>query len=177
MSRDHGRVFAALTAMAMLLAACGGGDGGGGGADTEVGQAIADSLLEDESGPEGLTEDQARCISGDIVDGIGEDRLAEVGVTAETADSVAEISDVDFDDQEVETVVGAYVDCIDVREFLAAEFAGDLGEEAGQCLADSFDDDALHDMFVAAFNDEEPSDDMFQLILDAMAECDVPLTG
>ena len=168
----------ALTCLAALaLAACGGDDDDGGasaGADTEIGQALAADML-DESGDSPVTnEEEARCWSGKIVDGIGEDRLKELGVTA---DQVGNIDDIAFEDDEVSTLVGGLFDCVDVRAALAEQFTEDFGEEGAKCLADEMDEDMLTTMMTSAFasKSDEPPAEFMQTFLDIAAKCDLPL--
>lgn len=173
MNRKILRCFGAACAAALLLAAC--GSDGGSGADSAVGQALVDELMSDSDSP--LTgEEEARCMAGDIVDNIGEDRLADLGVTA---DSVAAIEDVDFSDDEQETVIDALFDCVDVRAAMAEEMAVDFGEEGATCLADNLDEDLLREAMGTGFADAdaEPSEGFLQGMLDVAAECDLPLFG
>ncbi len=173
MKRNIRRYLGAACVGALLLSAC--GSDGGGGADTAVGQALADELMSDADSP--LTgEEEARCMAGDIVDNVGEERLEELGVTA---DSVAAIEDVEFSADEEQTVLDALFDCVDVRAAMAEEMTSDFGEEAAKCVADNLDEDLLREAMSAGFSDSdaEPSNDFFQGMLDVAAECDIPLGG
>jgi hypothetical protein len=178
----------AILAVVSVVAACGGdddgggagnGDGGDGGAaaDTPIGQALtAEFMAESEDSPIS-TEEEARCVSGGIVSEIGEDRLAELGVTPESiADS--DIEDVAFTAEEAGTIVDTMFDCVDVKAALATEFEADFGAEGAQCLADNLDEDLIRDLMASSFlgdeTDEMP-DDFFQSFLDIAAECDLPL--
>lgn len=174
MNRHILRYLAAAAAAALLLAAC--GSDGGGGADTAVGQALADELMSDGDSPL-AGEEEARCMAGDIVDNVGEDRLAELGVTAET---VSAIEDIDFTDEETDTVLDALFDCVDVQRVMAEEMASDFGDEAAGCIAENLDESLLREAMAVGFGgdiDAEPSNDFLQGMLDVMAECDVPLGG
>ncbi len=175
MNRYAIRVFAAACAAALLASACGSDTEAGSGADTAIGQALTEEFLSEGDSPI-TTEEQARCMSGDIVDNIGEDRLAELGVTA---DNVADIDEIDFTDAEFDTIVDALFDCVDVRDAMATEMAGDFGEEGAACVADNLDEDLLRDVMAAGFRgeDAEPSNDFLQAMLDVAAECDLDLFG
>lgn len=172
------RAFAVLAIVA-TAAACGGDDEGGDGgdaADSPLGQALSAELLSEEDSPI-ETQEQADCVAGGIVSGVGEDRLAELGVTADNVGD-GEIEDLAFTEEEAGSVVDALFDCVDVREALAAEFATDFGEEGGSCVAENLDEQLLRDLMTSAFlggEDEEMPDEFFQAFLDIAAECDLPL--
>jgi hypothetical protein len=120
-------------------------------------------------------EEEARCMSGGIVEGIGEDRLEELGVTA---DSVATIEDIDFTEAEADVVVDSLFDCVDVKAQMVQEFESDFGKEGAECVADNLDDEMIRNLMSAGFVDEEAEmgDDFFQAFLDIAAECDLPLS-
>jgi hypothetical protein len=185
---NHGatrRALVLIIATAVAVAACGSEDGDEAAddspasvdeaADTPIGQAIADEMMTGAEGDLVATEEQARCASGTIVDGIGEDRLAELGITP---DSVGGLGAVDFTDDEIDVVVDAVYDCADVREQLAAELAADFGDEAADCLADQLDEDFMKGLLRTNFDDtasDEAAAEFFQQFLDIAAECDVAL--
>lgn len=174
------RTVAAVATMTLAVAACGSDSGGGGasaGADTPVGKALTEEILSDAADDDGSvaqTEEEARCWSGKIVDGVGEDRLAELGVTA---DRVGDIEDIDFTDAELDTLVDGMFECIDVKAAFATQFEEDFGEEGAQCLADELDQDLIKDIMKLAVSgdDSEPPDEFFQAFLDIAAKCDLPL--
>lgn len=173
--------IAAVAALTLAAAACGSDDDGGGnaaGADTPIGEALAAQILEEsdsEDGSVAQTEEEARCWAGKIVDDIGEERLEELGVTAE---NVGDIEDIDFTDGEVDALVDGMFDCIDVAAAFASQFEEEFGEEGAQCMAENLDQEFVRDMMkVAVSGDEstEPPDEFFQAFLDIAAECDLPL--
>ena len=164
-----------LGAIAIVASACGGDDDDGAvaAADSPLVGAIAEQIVEgsDPDSPIG-TQEEAECWAGRIVGGIGEGRLAELGVTA---DNVQDIEEYDFTDGEIDTIVGSLNDCVDLQSLMAEQMVGDLGEEAANCVAGELDDDFLTSIMGAAFRDEEPGDEFFQTFLDIAAECDLPL--
>lgn len=178
-TRPTTRLIALCCAIGLTAAACGGDDDGGGsssGADTEIGKALAADMLSESESEEGSpvqTEEEARCWSGQIVDGIGEERLEELGVTSE---NIGEIEDIAFNDEEISTIVTGLFDCTDVRAALAEQFEADFGEEGAKCLADEMDEDLISQMMTASFSgSEEPPAEFMQTFLDIAAECDLPL--
>lgn len=164
-----------LGAIAIVASACGGDDDDGAVAasDSPLVGAIAEQIVEGSDADSPVaTQAEAECWAGRIVGGIGESRLAELGVTA---DNVQDIEEYDFTDGEIDTIVGSLSDCVDLQSLMAEQMVGDLGEEAANCVAGELDDDFLTSMMGAAFRDEEPGDEFFQVFLDIAAECDLPL--
>lgn len=163
-------------AIAILASACGGDDDDGGAvaaADSPLVGAIAQQIVEgSDSDAPVSSQEEAECWAGRIVGGIGEDRLTELGVSA---DNVGEITDYDFSDGEIDTIVDSLGDCVDLAELMAAEMVGELGEEAADCVAGELEGDFLNDLMKASFRDEEPGDEFFQTFLDIAAECDLPI--
>jgi hypothetical protein len=145
-------------------------DGSGDAAETPLGQALTEQLL---SGAAVNTEEEARCVAGTTVEAIGEDRLAELGVTP---DDVSAMGGADFTDDEIDTLVDAFFDCVDMRQVIATNLAADAGEEAADCLAENLPDDALRDI-VRAFNFEgqELPAESEQALRDTSAACGVPV--
>lgn len=172
----------AVLVLAATAAACGGDDDGGSdnadAADTPVGRALTEELMAESDDSPISTEEDARCVAGGIVAGVGEDRLAELGITAETAVG-SEIEDVDFTEAEIGIVVDSMFDCVDVTAALAAEFEADFGAEGAQCLAENLDQDLVRDLMTSSFlgEDAEMTDEFFQAFIDIAAECDLPLNG
>ena len=174
----------AVLALVATVAACGGDDddsGSSGGdtaaADTPVGQALTEEFMAESDDSPISTEEEARCVSGGIVSGIGEDRLEELGVTADTAIG-SEIEDIDFTADEVGTIVDAMFDCVDVQAALAREFEEDFGAEGADCVAENLDEDLMRDLMASSMvggDEEEMPEEFFQAFLDVAAECDLPL--
>lgn len=171
------KLLMAFVAFALVASACGGDDDDGGvaAADSPLVGAIAEQMMEGADADSPIaTQAEAECWAGRVVGNIGEDRLGELGVTV---DNVGDIEDLDFTDGEVDTIVSSLGDCVDLKALMAEQMAGDLGEEAANCVAGELDDDFLNGLIGAAFRDEDPSgsDDFFQTMLDIAAECDLPL--
>lgn len=173
------RALAILTVTTAVVA-CGGDDGGGDAdaADTPVGRALTAELMAESDDSPIATEEDARCVAGGIVSGIGEERLEELGVTAETAEG-SDMADFDFTEEELGTVVDAIFDCVDIQAALAAEFEADFGAEGAQCLAENLDEELIRDLFAMSFagGDGEMPEEFFQAFLDIAAACDLPLNG
>ena len=171
-----------LFALAASVAACGGDDDGGdsgdvaAAADTPVGKALTEELMAESDDSPISTEEEARCVAGGIVSGVGEERLEELGVTADTAIG-SDIEDIDFTADEIGTIVDSMFDCVDVQAAMAEEFEEDFGAEGAQCVAENLDQDLMRDLMASSMigDDDEMPDEFFQAFLDVAAECDLPL--
>jgi hypothetical protein len=168
--RTH--ILGAMGAVALLVAGSavmGCSSEGEDAAETPIGRALTEKFL----GEGGVTsEDEARCVAGGIVDGVGEDRIEELGFTPDDVDM---IEDADFTDDEIDTMVDVYFDCVDVRQVIVANLAAGVGDEAANCFAENLPEDALRDFFAAGnFGGEMPAESD-QAFRDVAAECGVPV--
>lgn len=165
------KVAAGLAAVVLLVASCGDSDGGGGSsADPELVAALTAELASDDSG---FPADVAECSAEKIVNGIGADRLSELGVTV---DNVDDVQSIDFTDGELDTIVDSFDDCKPLKELLAEEFSGDgtFSEADAKCLVDELPDNTLKDAFRAGLSGADAaSDDFNRDFLDAIAACDI----
>lgn len=150
------RLLIALLAITLFATACGDDDSGGG--NDALVQALADEI---ESDPDGFTgsRDEAECFSRGMVDGIGVERLAELGVTV---DEVNGVDQLDFEPGEGDVVVDTLFDCVDVTELMREQFAADgTPAEEAECMANELDEDTLRSLFSATFAGEEPGGEEF----------------
>lgn len=138
-------------------------------ADTPIGQALIAKL---QASSFATSEEEARCVAGGIVAGIGEDRLEELGFTPDDVDM---IEDADFTDDEISAMVDVFFECVDVRQMLAANLATGAGDEVAGCVAENVPEDVLRDFFAASnFGADMPSDSD-QAFRDVAAQCGLPV--
>ncbi|MBK9178992.1 MAG: hypothetical protein IPM45_05365 [Acidimicrobiales bacterium] len=158
---------AALLLTGIALVGCSSGDDDA--AETPIGQALTEKFLQ---GGGVTNEEEARCVAGGFVDGLGEDRIEELGFTPDDVDMIEGAA---FTDEEIDTMVDVYFDCVDVRRVIVANLAPDVGDEVADCVAENLPEDVLRD-FVAAgnFGVDMPveSDQAFR---DVSAECGLPV--
>lgn len=102
------RLATVLLAGALAVGACGGESD-----EEAMVEAISISILEDETfAGYGIVEVEATCVAESTVDGLGVDRLSEIGFDAD-AGTDEEIDLSQLSDEEVEVIGGAMEDCID----------------------------------------------------------------
>jgi len=144
-----------------------GGDSSGGGGDRSADeQAYVDELsaavAENADADAPFPQDQMDCWGGDMVDGIGVDKMKEAGFTAENVagDSTdADLGTLSKDERKV--VADSFTKCVDLEEvFLASmEASGqEIPQAAKDCMAD-IDWDKVESAMGEAIlaNDEEAS--------------------
>lgn len=144
----------AVLALALAGAACGGDDDGG--ASGPLVDALAADLLADNTGAGGeLNEEQANCIASGVVSSVGEDKLAEYGITA---DNVNPVDEVGLSEEDAGSVADAFADCVDIRALFLESMAGDDGmpQEAMDCVSDAIDDDMLRNFLIAGLTGQDP---------------------
>lgn len=168
----------AVLALALAGAACGGDDDGGGASGPLV-DALAADLLEGNTGAAGeLSEDDANCIASGVVSEIGEDKLAEYGITA---DNVSPVDEVGLSEEDAGKVVDTFMGCVDMRALFLEGMSADGGlpEEAMDCVSDAIDDDALRSFFIAGFTGQDPEAMLGEDadLMSALMECAMQAEG
>lgn len=155
----------------LLLSACGGDDGDD--VDPALVSALATELASDDAP---FTPEIAECASEKIIQGIGVERIAELGVTA---DNVPDSSTLDFTDGEIDTVVDALGDCGDLSDLMAESLVEDgaIPADTAECFGNEISDDVMKDAFRITLRDPsaEPSGEFFEAFVSAAVACDVPL--
>jgi hypothetical protein len=143
-----------VVVLALGLAACGGGSGGAGSAE---GQALADAIAaqmtaDTSAGNPFANEADAQCFADGMVGALGVERLAALGLTAESAAS-AETAMGQLTEEEQGKVADAALGCIDLKKAIKdGAVSGGLPEAQAQCLADSLSKDLLKKAFLSEFS-------------------------
>ena len=172
-------VLAIMATFAIVLSACGdsASDGSSSDADPALVAAIASEIKGDPDDGFELADRDATCIAEKAVVGIGLDRLAELGVTA---DDVGEIDQVGFTDSEIGTIVSGFTDCVDLGELMAQSLVADgtVSADDAECVADKFDADLIERLLASTFSGEDlqssaVGEDLFEAIFGIFVECDI----
>ncbi len=166
------KLVAVVCAALLTLTACGGGG------DDEAKDNIASSLKKADTGLAGntsLSDDQADCVAGGMVDGIGVDKLKDYGILKDdnTVDTDAQPDDLSADD--ADAMAGTIVDCVDLGELLADQMGDQfdqLSEDQQKCVTDVFDDETFKGILSATFQGETP--DLGQDLQADMVKCMTP---
>ena len=104
-----------------------------------------------------MTEADARCIATSLVEGVGVERLEEMGITPESFSDDGDLPAGAVEEAEAEVMVDGITECIDIRALFLAGFNedGSLSAEAEECLADAFDEDLVERTMVLLLTDGE----------------------
>jgi hypothetical protein len=142
-------------------AACGdddGGSGSGGLSDKEQEYVDAAMAEYDPEEAKPLTEDDARCIVTSMVEGVGVDRLEDLGITPQQfgSDDGSTFPE-GLTDEEANRVVDGFDGCIDLPALFTESLAADasLSDEDKACLDDAFDNDTIRKIFVTMLTQGE----------------------
>lgn len=153
------RPVLALLVAAVLAAAC--GDDSSSDDMARYTDALAESFAVDSGSEEfRFTDESADCVAERSAEVIGIDRLREVGapedVTAATTD---DLSVFDLDQDELDEISGALLDCVDdAEQLLRAEFLRSSAVEGEQaaCVAELVDRDLLIRILSSGIGGQNP---------------------
>lgn len=150
----------------LLASACSDDDGGGASADDPLVVAIVDDIVNNDA-PFTTDRGDAECFAGGVVGEIGNDRLAELGVTAE---NVGDLDDFAWTEDEVNVIIDKLFGCIDVKDSFARSLQGPEADDGvTSCISGELSDDSIRAFFAASFSGVES--DSFDEISAAMAAC------
>lgn len=167
---------AVVIGLALVAGACGGDDGGDAAStDDPLVQALATQASQDSDPGSPLTnQEDAECWAARVVGGIGEERLAELGITETT---VGDVGDYSWTSEEIDTIVDSLDSCIDLEQAIAQTLVEDFGEEGANCVAGELDGGLLKELMAAGLTDSDPPEDFITTFLEIAQTCDIPLSG
>jgi hypothetical protein len=127
-----------------------GGDERDGDSDSEEDAPLTDALTDeirasftDQGVGDELPEDEAQCAADAIVDQIGAERLAELGVTAADAAALEAVIRDPANGPEREAIATALSDCVDLVRTIGAIYGAiGLSESSATCVAEGIVADA-----------------------------------
>ncbi len=166
------KVAVLILALTLGLAACGGGGGAGSGENQALADAIAAEMTADTTpgNPFAKAED-AQCFADGMVGALGVERLAALGVTAESATSAETVMG-ELTAEEQGKVADVALSCIDLsKAIIDGAVAAGLSEDQAQCLADSLSEDLLKQAFLSEVSGQtfDPSSD--PAFMEAITAC------
>jgi hypothetical protein len=146
------RVFGTIVVTVALASACSAGDGGGaggsagggtdggagGGRDRALGVEVVAAGLTDYPRAELRSDDEVRCVAEGIVDGLGIERLAELGLDVDAEEGPL-LYGPDMTGDDADAVYAAYDDCLGFRRRDVEQFVADgLSEAEAGCVSDAY---------------------------------------
>ena len=156
------RMMVLAVAIALIGTACGDDDG-----LTESEQAIADVIAsgiaeEPDAGDPFSEPEAAQCFSEGLVKNLGVARLAEIGITADSASP--EEAFAAMTDGEISDMADLALGCVDIETAMAGQFAADgISDDSARCMAKGFGETDFYRLAIIAgmTGDEsyDPSED------------------
>ena len=122
-------------------------------------QAYVDTAVEgyDAERDAPMTEDDSRCMATAMVQGIGVDRLEEMGITPESFSEDGDLPEGAVSEADAEAMVAEISTCIDLQDLFLAGFTEDesLSPETIECLTEQFDEDLVTRLMVTLLSEGE----------------------
>jgi hypothetical protein len=151
-TRTAAPVLTVLTVLAVLLGGC-----AGGGQEAEARTAISDYLMaqQDDGRMLPLEREEADCIAGDMVDGIGVDGLQEYGLLDEDGSVDEQARAPEMSQEDSQAMVDAMFDCTDVVQAMRdqlATAAGGQAPEVQKCLDGALTEQLVRDVLASTFS-------------------------
>jgi hypothetical protein len=149
----HRRILTVVLT-ATLLGGCSGGE------EAEAKTAISDFLMaqQDDAQMIPLERAEADCISGDMVDGIGVDRLQEYGLLDQDGSVPEQAQTPEMSQGDSEVMVDAMFACTDVMQTMRDELSTAMGgqtPEVQECLRGALTERLVRDVLVSTFSGDE----------------------
>lgn len=161
-------LLSAALATLLVLTAC-----GGGGEDEEAKSAISDYLMQQQADEQmiELEKKDADCISEDMVDGIGVEKLKEYGFLNDdgTVNENAETPEMAKEDAEV--LVDSMFDCTEVMSTIADELSSSMGDQSAEvkkCFEDALTEESVRGMLVGTFSGDKNAG---QQLIEPLTKC------
>ena len=131
----------------------------GGGVGNALGGMVSDALSEGSGAASSVvTGDEEQCLTASFSQAVGAERFAELDALASDAADMSEVF-AQMTDPELDAMVSAISDCIDVEALLLAEMSGEeLSPEMAACVAGEVSqEDTLNALVRGMISGEDPT--------------------
>lgn len=162
-------ILSTVLASLLVLSGCGAGE------EDEAKTAISDYLMEQQDDAQMITlkEGEADCIAGDMVDGIGVDKLKEYGFLNEDGSVNKDSKQTpEMSKEDSEVMVDAMFGCTDVMDTMRNELATAMGSatpEMQECFEKALSEEMVRSVLVATFSGDEAAAQ--QELMGPLGEC------
>jgi uncharacterized membrane protein len=162
-------ILSAVLASVLLLGAC-----GGSAEEDEAKTAISGYLMEQQDDKQMITleKGEADCIAGDMVDGIGVDKLKEYGFLNEDGTVNKDSKTPDMSEEDSEVMVDSMFECTDVMDTMRKELAAAMGSatpEMQECFEKALSEEMVRSVLVATFSGDDAKAQ--QELMGPLGEC------
>jgi hypothetical protein len=158
-------VAAALGVLALGLTACGD-------QEDEAKTSMSESFQKEDIGGLDVDEQQADCMAGDIVDGVGVEQLQEYEILDEDGKVNEDVENAELSEEDADTVSAALVDCIGAETIVEEQVIQDgMTDGQKECVKDAMGADQLKELISAGFQGAGQDDEAVQQLQEDMTAC------
>lgn len=156
---------AALAVLSLGLSACGD-------QEAEAKTSMSESFQQENVGGLEVDEEQADCMAGDIVDGVGVDQLQEYDILNEDGEVNEDVENAELNEEDADTVAGALVDCIGAETIVEEQVLQDqMTGSQQECVKETMGEDQLKELISVGFQGADPDHEAVQRLQEDMAAC------
>ena len=156
---------AAVAVLSLALTACGG-------QEDEATTSMSESFQDQDLGGMKVDEEQADCMAGDIVDGVGVDQLQEYDILDEDANVNEDLENAELNEEDADTVAAALVDCIGAETIVEEQVIQEQMTEGQQdCIKEAMNGDRLKELISVGFQGADQSEESVQELQEDMTAC------
>ena len=159
--------FVAVLALAAFVASCG-GDG-----EAATAEALAESLQANAPADSPFTAEASLCFGTAVVERVGLDRLAELGLDQESLDAGAELGSAGLSDDDLDSFVGSLLDCVDLGRPIVDEISASvaLSDGSADCLVAGINEsDFLRGVAAATLGGDDADEATNELLRDVLID-------
>jgi hypothetical protein len=161
-------VASAVAAMSFGLTACGG-------QEDEAKTSLSESFQKQDLGGMTVEEEQADCMAGDIVDGVGVDQLKEYDILDDEGKVNEDLENAELNEEDADTVSAALVDCIGAETIVEEQVIQEgMTKPQQECVKETMDEDRLKDLISVGFQGGDASNEAVQKLQEDMTACMKP---
>jgi hypothetical protein len=157
--------LAVATLLPLALTACGG-------QEDEAKSSMSDSFRQQQVGGLDVDQEQADCMAGDIVDGVGVEQLKEYDILDEDGKVNDDLEDAQLNEEDADTVSAALVDCIGAETIVEEQVVQEeMTDPQKDCVRQAMGEDRLKGLISAGFQGADASDESVQELQEEMTSC------
>ena len=155
----------AVAALSLCLSACGG-------QEDEAKTSMSESFQKQDLGGIKVDDEQADCMAGDIVDGVGVDKLKEYDILDEDGKVNEQIENSELEEEDADTVSAALVDCIGAETIVEEQVIQEQMTQPQQdCVKEAMTEDKLKELISVGFQGADQTDEAVQQLQEDMTAC------
>lgn len=156
---------AAVAVLSLGLTGCGG-------QEDEATTSMSESFQDQDLGGMQVDEEQADCMAGDIVDGVGVEKLQEYDILDEDGEVNEDLENSELAEEDADTVAAALVDCIGAETIVEEQVLQDQMTEGQQsCIQEVMGEDRLKELISVGFQGADQSEESVQELQEDLTAC------